>query len=120
MPSSREALAFGSSHLKQPSPVAALAVEDLLVVVVSLYLLLARLLVSAPLVSTSCVVLPHASGSTADLLSLPSGPDLRGQKGVKQNLDLQDAPVKYEVCSPDALNKLLVKFGVTQPATDTA
>ncbi|XLR27950.1 hypothetical protein HN51_041263 [Arachis hypogaea] len=28
--------------------------------------------------------------------------------------------VKYEVCSPEALNKLLVKFGVTQPATDTA
>jgi len=26
--------------------------------------------------------------------------------------------VKYQVCSPEALNKLLVKFGVTQPATD--
>ncbi|XP_027336973.1 putative proteasome subunit alpha type-4-B isoform X2 [Abrus precatorius] len=28
--------------------------------------------------------------------------------------------VKYEVCSPESLTKLLVKFGVTQPATDTA
>ncbi|XP_020964669.1 uncharacterized protein LOC110265760 [Arachis ipaensis] len=110
MPSSREALAFSSSRrrrsgisLRRQKVVLELLVAmtslpsssspDLLVVVVSLYLLLARLLVSAPLVSTSCVVLPHASGSTADLLSLPSGPDLRGQKGVKQNLDLQDAPV---------------------------
>ncbi|XLU41791.1 hypothetical protein S245_036605, partial [Arachis hypogaea] len=60
----------------------------LLLVVVGLYLLLAHLLVS----DTSCVVLPPAGGSTADLLSPPSGPDPRGQKGVKQNLDLQDAP----------------------------
>ena len=28
--------------------------------------------------------------------------------------------VKYEVCSPEALTKMLVKSGVTQPATDTA
>ncbi|KAK7339962.1 hypothetical protein VNO77_20652 [Canavalia gladiata] len=28
--------------------------------------------------------------------------------------------VKYQVCSPETLTKLLVKFGVTQPATDTA
>ncbi|KAF7833568.1 proteasome subunit alpha type-4 [Senna tora] len=28
--------------------------------------------------------------------------------------------VKYQVCSPETLTKLLVKFGVTQPATETA
>ncbi|KAL5075587.1 hypothetical protein RYX36_014571 [Vicia faba] len=28
--------------------------------------------------------------------------------------------VKYQVCSPENLTKLLVKSGVTQPATDTA
>ncbi|CBI28992.3 unnamed protein product, partial [Vitis vinifera] len=28
--------------------------------------------------------------------------------------------VKYQVCSADALSKLLVKFGVTQPAAETS
>jgi 20S proteasome subunit alpha 3 len=28
--------------------------------------------------------------------------------------------VKYQVCSPDVLSKLLVKFGVTQPAAETS
>ncbi|GMI68536.1 20S proteasome alpha subunit C1 [Hibiscus trionum] len=28
--------------------------------------------------------------------------------------------VKYQVCSPESLSKLLLKFGVTQPATDTS
>ncbi|KAL2555166.1 Proteasome subunit alpha type-4-A [Forsythia ovata] len=33
---------------------------------------------------------------------------------------LSNGIVKYQVCSPGALSKLLVKFGVTQPAADAS
>jgi len=33
---------------------------------------------------------------------------------------LPSGEVKYQVCSPDTLTKLLVKHGVTQPAAETS